>query len=986
MQISHEPEITEYIEALKVSRKFGPQVVSHKVFPHEKAVLSGKSAVDSATRKILDLKNINSLYAHQHDAMEHVQAGSDVLVCTPTASGKSMIYNIPVIRQYLEDPLVHALYLFPLKALAQDQLRVVKELISSVREDGGGGSENFAAIYDGDTSSYQRAKIRKAPPPILMTNPEMVHLGILPFHETWSQFFKKLKFVIIDEVHSYRGVFGSHMSWLLRRFRRVARYYGSDPVFILLSATIGNPKEFGAALLGRDVAVVSSSGAPRYEKHMVLVNPWDSAAYTASQLLEAAVKRGLRTIVYTKSRKMTELITMWTKPRLGVLGNKLSSYRAGFMPEERRTIEKDLAQGKLLGVISTSALELGIDIGDLDLCILVGYPGSIMATWQRSGRVGRGMRTSATVFIGAEDALDQHFMRNPEDLFSRAPENAALNPMNSKVARQHLLCAAAEIPVSRDESIIETSSQIIDELEYLTEQAELFLDKSGTTWFASRKRPHRHVHLRGGGVNMSIIDAESGEIVGEIDGGRSLKETHPGAVYLHNSEMMQVTGLDLEGHEVLVKKARPTFYTRPIVDKQTEIIKTISSKTVLGCRVSFGTLRVTEKVTGYKKINNGTQKVITTIPLDLPEQVIETEGLWMDIREGDRLLLEKRQMHFMGAIHAVEHAMIAMFPLLVLCDRNDIGGISCPRHEQTECASIFIYDGYNGGAGLCLEAFSVWEKLVRQTWKTIKNCPCETGCPSCVHSPKCGSGNRPIDKSAALTLLERVIETPYSERQIAVTSTKNIGDKDRTLSENKNKQKKSGKSSLELLPPKYGVFDLETKKSAGEVGGWGRADRMGVSVGVIYDSSLDGYVTYLEDEISEMIEHLHQFDLIIGFNNKRFDNRVLMPYTSKNLAQMPSIDLLEEIYNRLGYRLSLDRLAEHTLGTMKSASGVQALTWYRNGEIKKIADYCKKDVLLTKNLFLHALENGFLLFKNKAGSIVRLPLDIEKRIVHIVGI
>ena len=811
----------------------------------------------------------------------------------------------------------------------------------------------------------------------------MVHLSLLPHHEAWGSFFKRLTYIVIDEVHSYRGVFGAHISWVIKRLIRVAAHYGAHPSFIMLSATVGNPQVLGPRLSGRKTAVIEKSGAPTNRKQILFINPWDSAVYTASQLLEAAVKRKLRTIVYTKSRKMTELITIWTQPRLGPLSSKLSSYRAGFLPEERREIESALSSGKLLAVISTSALELGIDIGDLDLCILVGYPGSIMATWQRGGRVGRGSKESAVIMIGGEDALDQHFMNNPEDFFSRAPENAALNPFNAKIMQQHLHCAAAEIPLAAHEPLVGQSAEIRAAIEHLTAESTLYQERSGEYWIASRKRPQRLVDLRGSGTQLAIILEESGEIIGEIDGARALKEAHPGAIYLHRTKTLLVRSLDLDGREVVVTAFKGQYHTTPIVQKQTEILETTHTKRFAGVRVSFGRLRVTEQVSGYQKINNYTRKTIAREQLQLPEQVIETEGLWMDLQQKHRLLMVDEERHFMGAIHALEHAMIAMFPLLILCDRNDIGGISCPLHEQTGYPSIFVYDGYSGGAGLSLEAYEIIDVLLKQVEKTISSCPCSTGCPSCVHSPKCGSGNRPIDKAAALFLLQKILKpersgecSQFDRESNAAAQTSQLETAELTIVRPTGSVRTP--VGLDTLPARYGVFDLETKFSAQEVGGWNRADRMGMSVGVVYDSQLDGYTTYLEEDIAEMIEHLHCLDLVIGFNNKRFDNQVLSAYTGCDLYRLPTLDILEEVYRRLSYRLSLDRLAEHTLGHRKSADGLQALQWYKEGKISEIVSYCKKDVELTRNLFLHELEHGYLLFRNKAGSIVRLPLHLDK--------
>ncbi|MFW2367184.1 MAG: DEAD/DEAH box helicase [Desulforhopalus sp.] len=977
-------DIDEYLSALKESSKFGPQVVCHKNIESKPAEYGAELPfLNPALSASLKKSGIDKLFSHQNTAIRAVLNGRDVLVATPTASGKSMIYNLPVMHDICSDSPGYSLYLFPLKALAQDQRNVLEGLFDRLPEEMKLRHPHVSALFDGDTTSYRRRKIREALPRVLLSNPEMLHLSILPYHQNWREFFAKLRYVVIDEVHSYRGVLGSHMSWVLRRLQRIAAIYGGNPTFILLSATIGNPEELGCQLLGKPVEVFSQSGAPQAEKNVLFLNPWDSAPYAAGQLLEAAIKRGLRTIVYTQSRKMTELINIWTAPRLGELAKKLSAYRAGFLPEERREIERRLFSGELLGVISTSALELGIDIGDLDLCILVGYPGSVMATWQRGGRVGRSQRKSAIILIGQEDALDQHFMRQPEDFFNREPEAAVLNPENTTIMEQHLLCAAAEEPLSSDEKLLKVSS-VMTRVDSLSRSGRLLETASGGQWISSRKYPQRLVSLRGGGAQMSIIDGESGEVVGEADTGRALKECHPGAVYIHRSTSWVADKLDLLASEVVVHRESPKYYTRPMSEKRTEILEILHSKSSFGVQVSFGRVRVTEKITGYQKRNTITRKLISTNPLDLPEQIIETESLWVDIPQIIVTTLENEKYHFMGGIHAMEHGMIALFPLLVLCDRNDIGGISCPLHEQTEMASVFVYDGYPGGVGLAEEAYKKMDNLLIQTRDTVATCKCDTGCPSCVHSPKCGSGNRPIDKRACLALLAEILRKE-SQDAIAGQNSNDYFPVDLELRKKSIPVTINEKQGLDALPVRFGVYDLETIHSAEEVGGWGRTDRMGVSLAVVYDSATNEYVTYLEHEIDHLVEHLKSLELVVGFNNKRFDNRVLSPYTDHDLTLLPSLDLLEEVHRHLGYRLSLNRLAENTLGVKKTADGLQALKWYKEGRIDLIQHYCKKDVEITRDLLLHGLEQGYLLFTNKAGKVVRLPLALDAAINRIVS-
>ena len=958
--------VADYLTALKSSPRLGQQVLHHEKLAAHPAVF-GKNRIGwpLALEEALKEMGIDALYQHQASATDAVRRGENVIVSTPTASGKSLIYNLPVFEQIMRAPDSTALYLFPLKALAQDQLRAIQELASMLPEE----LVPSAAIYDGDTTAYKRKKLRDRPPNILISNPDMLHLSMLGYHSAWSGFFARLTHVILDEVHTYRGIFGSHMAWVLQRLKRICAYYGSRPQFILSSATVANPDELARDLLGEEATVISKSGAPRAKRNFIFLNPLDSAATAASQLIEASLKRGLRTIVYTQSRKLTELVSIWTQQRLGKLSNKLTSYRAGYLPEERREIEARLSNGSLLGVIATSALELGIDIGDLDICILVGYPGTIMTTWQRGGRVGRKQNESLIILVALEDSLDQHFMRNPQDFFSREVEATVLNPLNKTIVKRHLICAAAEQPIKTDERLVQDAA-VLEVVNELVAEASLLLTADENYWVGSRKYPHREVDLRGTGQTFVIRNNTDGSALGEIDFMRCFKECHPGAVYLHRGKTWLITDLDLESHEVTAVRKNVNYFTRTMGNKTTEILKTYESAEMHNFRVSFGFLRVTDTVTGFQRRLVAGQKLISREQLDLPPLVFETEGLWIEIPEAVQKRIEREQYHFMGGIHALEHGAISIFPLLVLCDRNDVGGIAHPFHEQLSKAAVFIYDGYPGGVGLARKAFEKIEELLHLTQRTISGCPCELGCPSCVHSPKCGSGNRPIDKQSALEILAALLQNKTAADG-RIQTARSIPQEFRAVGP----EKKIAKAEP---PARYGVFDVETQRSAAEVGGWHRADRMGISVAILYDSVSDSFKTYLEKDIPALINDLQTFDLVVGFNNKRFDNKVLSAYSLFNLATLPTLDIMEKITNRLGYRLSLDRLAEHTLGIKKSANGLQALQWYKEGRMEEIIRYCRQDVKITRDIFLYGLENRYLLFKNKAGSIVRLPVDFSR--------
>lgn len=952
-------DITEYIEALRASKRLGNQVVYATSFDPCPARYAALKKLDQAHAGLLKEMGFSKLYTHQQSAISAVDAGKHIVVSTPTASGKTLIYNLPVIRRIMDDPSSRSLYLFPLKALAQDQLRTFTDMAARCHP-----YQPTAAIYDGDTTAWHRKKIRENPPNVILTNPEMLHLSFLPYHTNWASFFSNIDYVVVDEVHTYRGVMGSHMAQIFRRFRRICDEYNRHPVFIFCSATIANPVQLTEALTGLTPHPVTKTGAPEGKRHLVFINPVDSPAHTAILLLKSALHRNLRTIVYTQSRKMTELISLWAGSQKGRFAGRISAYRAGFLPEERREIERKLVSGEILAVISTSALELGIDIGDLDLCILVGYPGTIMATRQRGGRVGRSGRESAVIMIGGQDALDQYILRNAAEFIRKDPESAVVNPENIEILRSHLVCAASEKPLSTDEPMF-SGPVIRKSIDALETKGALLRSAEGDRFYAARRSPHRHISLRGTGSRFSIIDAVSGDNLGEIDGFRAFRETHPGAVYLHQGESYCVRHLDLDTLTVKVMAAQPNYFTRVRAHKETEILDVIEENAVGSTQFFFGRLKVTDQVTGYEKRQLRDQKRINILPLDLPPQMFETEGIWFKIPAAIQKEIEARRLHFMGGIHAVEHAAIGICPLFILTDRNDLGGISIPYHPQVDSAAIFVYDSIPGGIGLSRAAFAKAELLLERTRSAIASCNCENGCPACIHSPKCGSGNRPLDKDAALRILALLLRT---DRPDPPKRSKHLSRKPRTALE-------PGPEPEPSAPGHFGVLDIETQRSAAEVGGWNQAHRMGVSCAVLYDSAIDSYLTFLEADIPKLVQHLGRLDLIVGFNIKRFDYQVLRGYVDFDFSALSTLDILEDVHRHLGYRLSLDHIATESLGVHKTADGLQALRWWQEGRIDEIVEYCKKDVEITKDLFLYGKKNAFLLFRNKAGQMVRIPVS-----------
>jgi len=954
-------QISTFIEQIRKSEDLGPQVAYHRCLPPQDPIYDKSQVFSPDILKLLRKSGIERLYTHQIKAIEKLKEGKDILISTPTASGKSLVYNLPVIEEILKKPTARALYIFPLKALEQDQLKNLYDFISGIQE-----GRISATIYDGDTSTGDRQRIKNKIPNIVLTNPDMLHRGILAYHERWAEFFSNLAFVIIDEVHTYRGIFGSHLAQILRRLGRICDLYHASPQFILSSATIQNPRDFGRNLIGKEVEVISQNGAPKSGQSFLFLNPLSSTNFLATELFIRCLKSGLRTIAFTQSRKVTELISMWVGQLAPYLKDKVSAYRAGFLPEERRSIENRLASGQLLGVISTSALEMGIDIGYLDVCLLVGYPGTIINTWQRGGRVGRSGRDSLVALIANQDALDQYFMQHPAHFFEQSFEAAVIDPDNAHIVRAHLPCAAAEDALTLNDSQF-WHSDLKGHLDFLESLGKLSRTSEGRQrWFATKKRPHLTVDIRSAGETYAIFDRGTGEAVGTIDGIRAFKECHPGAIYLHRASPYLVEQLMIDKKNIIVRRTDLKYFTRIRSEKETEVIKINRSQPKGQFVVKLGELKVTERITGYEKRRVPGQELIGVFPLDLPAQTFDTVGLWIEIEAIIKKMVEDKGHHFMGGIHAIEHAAISLFPLFALCDRNDIGGICYDFHPQVGKAAIFIYDGYPGGVGLAQRGFDIILRLLGQTLDLIKSCPCEQGCPSCIYSPKCGSGNKPLDKKGARMILEALTGVI----SLADIPTTEVQPEPLTYQVNENKTSEKGDEKRILY------FDLETQKSATEVGGWQNIHLMMVSVAVLFDSLEDRFYIFAEDQIDGLLEHLARADLVIGFNVKRFDYVVLQPYTCRNLDEIPTFDMLEDIYNRLGYRLSLDHLVRETLSKEKSADGLQALEWFKAGEIEKLTEYCKQDVLLTRELFLHGLKQGYLVYQNKRErERVRLRVD-----------
>ncbi|MGB2827857.1 MAG: DEAD/DEAH box helicase [Dehalococcoidales bacterium] len=712
----------------------------------------------------LQAQGLFPLYTHQAEAVNRIRAGRNVMVATSSASGKTLCYNIAVAEALLADRMSRAIYLFPTKALAQDQLRALHKIFTP---------DLFQAeeldTFDGDTPKGERAEIRKRAR-VILSNPDMLHLGILPNHQYWSRLLRHLKYVVVDEAHTYRGVFGSHVAGVLRRLRRLCRLYGSEPQFICCSATIANPGEHAEQLVGLPFEVVDHDGSPNGGKEFVFWNPplideaksvRRSANSEATHLFTELVSQNIRTLTFARTRRLTELIYIYSKERLAEISigrpPQIMPYRAGYLPEERRKIERELFSGQLAGAVATNALELGIDIGDLDATVLSGYPGTIASTWQQAGRSGRSREQSMSFLVAVNNPLDQYFMRHPDSFFGKNFENALVNPGNPYILRAHLLCAAWECPLdSGDEQVF--GSAFIQERDMLLEQG--VLRERNQRWYLSPAiaYPAQAVNIRStSGKSFDVVDMSTDSLLETVEASVAFFQVHPGAIYLHQGESYLVKELDLNNRTAYAEPADANYYTLTKEIEDLHVVKVLDRKKAGRVNLYLGEVEVTNHVVGFKKKAQYTDEVIGEEPLDLPPQTFATIGLWFDLPDGVESRLEEAGLDFTGGLHAVEHAAIGILPLFAMCDRNDIGGVSTPLHPDTGRPQIFIYDAYPGGIGITEKGFDIIAELWQATIRAIVECPCQDGCPSCIQSPKCGNNNQPLDKKAAQVLLEELL-------------------------------------------------------------------------------------------------------------------------------------------------------------------------------------------------------------------------------------
>ncbi len=756
-----------FLHYLATLPNYRQQVVHTERIPSQRATF-GKldHPLHPSLRARLESLGISALYSHQAKALNATLAGRNVMIATPSASGKTLCYHLATLDAILHDKDSRALYIFPTKALAQDQLRSLKQILSEAKELTKLLLPGAVATFDGDTPRDDRANIRKQAR-IVLTNPDMLHLGILPNHQSWSRLFRKLKYVVVDETHIYRGVFGSHIANVLRRLRRICAFYGSSPLFICCSATIANPREHAQNLVGLPFEAIVEDGSPHGEKYFTFWNPpfldeakaiRRSSNSEAAFLLGELVQKDIRGLVFAHTRKLTELIYIYTKGQLSPsLADKISPYRAGYLPEDRRRIEHQFFNGELLGLVATTALELGINIGDLEATVLTGYPGSIASAWQQAGRSGRSTHSSLSFLIAQENPLDQYLMRNPDFFFSKNFDNAIINPGNPYILKPHLLCAAWEKPLNNEDKEFfgPNTGTMLTELEQ-----EDRLRKRHERWYPvpSIAYPAQDINIRAtSGQNYAIIDGRQGCLLETVEASVAFFQVHPGAIYLHQGESYLIKELDLARHIAWVEPSSTDYYTQSMEITDIRVVSLGKEKDCHGVKVYFGDVDVTTTVVGFKRKKQFTEEVIGEEPLDLPPQNFSTKALWFDLPQKAISRIAGAGLDFHGGLHACEHAAIGILPLFALCDRNDIGGVSTPFHPDTSKAQIFIYDAYPGGIGIAEKGFETIAELWQATLKAVEACPCTDGCPSCVQSPKCGNNNQPLDKEAAVILLEELV-------------------------------------------------------------------------------------------------------------------------------------------------------------------------------------------------------------------------------------
>lgn len=785
-------DVPAFLDRVRTHPLYGGQITHLRELPARLGRFATPQApLNTDLQTLLLRRGIDRLYSHQAATLDLARTGADVVVVTGTASGKTLCYNLPILETCLAEPAARALYLYPTKALAQDQLKGLLELLHATAA----GERITPGVYDGDTPTHQRRRI-KAEANLVLSNPDMLHASILPYHPKWARFFSELRYVVLDEVHQYRGILGANVACVLRRLLRVCAHYGSRPQFLAASATIANPGELVSRLTGRDVQVVDDDGAPRGRKFFALWNPAPlghdrlarrSAGDDATLLLVESLSAGAQTLVFTRTRQAAELVQRYAREQLQAdaspLAEQIRAYRGGYLPNERREIEQALFTGKLRGVAATNALELGVDIGSLDVAVLAGYPGAIASTWQQAGRSGRRNEDSLAVLIAGNDPIDQYLLRHPDYFFSQPPEHAAVDPENPYVLTNHLQAAAFELPLEAEE--LPTFGGAAAELAALLRDAGQFNEVAGRCYFAGEQNPAVRVSLRHMSDNtFSIVlrrrRAAAGEpppvgragrasaaldheVIANVDAISAPELVYPQAVYLHDGEPYFVRELDLVGKVAYVERHEMDYYTQAVLESKVHIVRhRRPGELPRRARLAYGDVDVSWQTVAFKKIKFNTRENIGLGPVEIPAQTLRTTALWLVPDDAVRAQLKARKLRTSEGLVGLRNLAIVALPLVSMCDPRDVSGVVDSQNLGQH--AMILYDRYPGGLGYCEKGFMNIETLLGVSLEIVRDCPCEEGCPSCVglpnqrpaiHSDPDLSRGYPIpDKRAALALLE----------------------------------------------------------------------------------------------------------------------------------------------------------------------------------------------------------------------------------------
>ena len=935
------------IDMFKNDVRYRENIAHIETIPAKKPNFKKIDDLNENIIEYLDSKDIK-LYKHQAEAYENIKNDENVIITTPTASGKTLAFNLPIMETMIEDKDATALYIYPAKALSNDQLHVLENLEKQL------DIKINPRTYDGDTPREDKRGIREKSR-IVLTNPYQLHL-ILSWHHQWSRFYKNLRYIVIDEAHYYKGVFGSNVAFLIKRLKRIANFYGSYPQFILSSATLANPLELANRLTGEDFILVDEDTSPSGEKDFILYNPFKNylrnKTYTQNapsvhmeteNIFMYMMLKNIQTLCFTVSRKTTELIAMWAKKDMtqvkGKLAHRIAAYRAGYQAEERREIEEGLKSGKYLGVTCTNALELGIDIGSLDAVIISGYPGTMISTWQQAGRAGRSYQKSVAVLIAFENQLDQYFMNNPKFFFDKPHENAIIDLSNPILQEAHLLCAAKELPLKDGEceKYFSVSQEVVDKL---VMKKDLHKNHRGDYMYPYDDNPAMDHSLdQISSEEFKVMN--NGRLLETMEKSQVYREAHEGAILINKGDTYVVNSVNLNRGYVNVSKQTVDYHT--MVLNKTEInIKKKLSKTRYGkLTINFGELTVSEDYFKYKKMHFS--KPIGTYPLDLPLLKFNTKGLWFTIpkRVKDTLndMFPNEEEVFEGGLHGAEHALIGLFPLHTMCDRFDIGGLSTNYHEDTQEATIFIYDGYEGGIGICEKAVDVFVDLLNSTIDLLNNCSCKKGCPSCIYSPKCGNDNKPLNKNATKYILE------YMKKLVSSNSE---GEKEEVYEEFEPQRSDDLQEAFDF----YEKQDYSASKDIlnNIISNDSRnVDALALMAQILYDqnqkdiSLLFTKKALAVDKTNEMANNL---EILLTNNNKNekielnsLDDIEVFYEEAYDLYHQGDLDSASEILEKL---LDFDNKNSEALALM-------GLIYYHSGIFPKAVEYYRRALKINKN-------------------------------------